>query len=50
MDLLYLGMMLSYLSNEEIGSFRIDSDTNTYEPYDKQDIDVVIMMDCSLCR
>jgi hypothetical protein len=39
----------SYLSNEEIGSFRIDSDTNTYEPYDKQDIDVVIMMDCSLC-
>ena len=39
----------SYLSNEEIGSFRIDSDTNTYEPYEKQDIDVVIMMDCSLC-
>ena len=39
----------SYLSNEEIGSFKIDSDTNTYEPYEKQDIDVVIMMDCSLC-
>ena len=39
----------SYLSNEEIGSFTIDSDTNTYEPYEKQDIDVVIMMDCSLC-
>ena len=39
----------SYLSNEEIGSFKIDSDTNTYEPYEKLDIDVVIMMDCSLC-
>ena len=39
----------SYLLNEEIGSFSIDSDTNTYEPYEKQDIDVVIMMDCSLC-
>ena len=39
----------SYLSNEEIGSFTIDSDTNTYEPYEKQDIDIVIMMDCSLC-
>ena len=39
----------SYLSNEEIGSFKIDSDTNTYEPYEKQDIDAVIMMDCSLC-
>jgi len=39
----------SYLSNEEIGSFKIDSDTNTYEAYEKQDIDVVIMMDCSLC-
>ena len=39
----------SYLSNEEIGSFRIDSNTNTYEPYEDQDIDVVIMMDCSLC-
>ena len=39
----------SYLSNEEIGSFKIDSDTNTYEPYEKQDIDLVIMMDCSLC-
>ena len=39
----------SYLSNEEIGSFRINSDTNVYEPYEKLDIDVVIMMDCSLC-
>ena len=39
----------SYLSNQEIGSFKIDSDTNTYEPYEKLDIDVVIMMDCSLC-
>jgi len=39
----------SYLSNKEIGSFRIDSDTNTYEPYEEKDIDVVIMMDCSLC-
>ena len=39
----------SYLSNEEIGSFKIDSDTNTYEPYEKLDIDVVVMMDCSLC-
>ena len=39
----------SYLSNQEIGSFKIDSDTNTYEPYEDKDIDVVIMMDCSLC-
>ena len=39
----------SYLSNEEIGSFKIDSDTNTYEPYEEKDIDIVIMMDCSLC-
>ena len=39
----------SYLSNEEIGSFKIDSDTNTYEPYEEKDIDVVIMMDCILC-
>ena len=39
----------SYLSNEEIGSFKINSDTNVYEPYEKLDIDVVIMMDCSLC-
>ena len=39
----------NYLSNEEIGSFKIDSDTNTYEPYEEKDIDVVIMMDCSLC-
>ena len=39
----------SYLANEEIGSFTIDSGTNTYEPYEDQDIDVVIMMDCSLC-
>ena len=39
----------SYLSNQEIGSFKIDSDTNTYEPYKDKDIDVVIMMDCSLC-
>ena len=30
----------SYLSNEEIGSFKIDSDTNTYEPYEEKDIDV----------
>ena len=39
----------SYLSNDEIGSFKIDSNTNAYELYDEQDIDVVIMMDCSLC-
>ena len=39
----------SYLSNQEIGSFKIDSDTNTYEPYKDKNIDVVIMMDCSLC-
>ena len=39
----------SYLTNKEIGAFRIDSDTNTYEPYEDQDIDVVIIMDCSLC-
>ena len=39
----------NYLANEEIGSFTIDSGTNTYEPYEDQDIDVVIMMDCSLC-
>ena len=39
----------SYLSNKEIGAFTIDSDTNTYEAYEDQDIDVVIMMDCSLC-
>ena len=39
----------SYLTNKEIGAFTIDSDTNTYEPYEDQDIDVVIMMDCSLC-
>ena len=41
--------MESYLSNNEIGSFKIDSKTNTYEPYEDNDIDVVIMMDCSLC-
>ena len=39
----------SYLSNKEIGAFTIDSDTNTYEAYEDQNIDVVIMMDCSLC-
>ena len=39
----------SYLSNKEIGSFTIDSNTNTYEPYKDIDIDVVVMMDCSLC-
>ena len=39
----------SYLSNEEIGSFKIDSETNSYEPYEDREIDVVIMMDCSLC-
>ena len=39
----------SYLTNKEIGAFTIDSDTNTYEPYEDQDIDVVVMMDCSLC-
>ena len=39
----------SYLTNKEIGAFTIDSDTNTYEPYEEKDIDVVIMMDCSLC-
>ena len=39
----------SYLSNDEIGSFKINSETNTYEPYEDRDIDVVIMMDCSLC-
>ena len=39
----------SYLSNKEIGAFTIDSDTNTYKPYEDQDIEVVIMMDCSLC-
>jgi len=41
--------MESYLSNNEIGNFKIDSKTNTYEPYEDNDIDVVIMMDCSLC-
>ena len=39
----------SYLSNDEIGSFKINSETNTYEPYEDRKIDVVIMMDCSLC-
>ena len=39
----------SYLTNKKIGSFTIDSETNTYKPYEDQDIDVVIMMDCSLC-
>ena len=39
----------SYLSNKKIGAFTIDSDTNTYKAYEDQDIDVVIMMDCSLC-
>jgi len=39
----------SYLSNDEIGSFKINSETNNYEPYQDRDIDVVIMMDCSLC-
>ena len=39
----------SYLSNDEIGSFKINSETNTYEPYEDREIDVVIMMDCSLC-
>ena len=39
----------SYLSNDEIGSFKINSETNNYEPYKDRDIDVVIMMDCSLC-
>ena len=39
----------SYLSNDEIGSFKINSETNTYEPYQDRKIDVVIMMDCSLC-
>ena len=39
----------SYLSNDEIGSFKINSETNTYEPYGDRKIDVVIMMDCSLC-
>ena len=39
----------SYLSNDEIGSFKINSETNTYEPYEDRKIDIVIMMDCSLC-
>ena len=39
----------SYISNTEIGSFKIDSSTNTYQPYTDRNIDVAIMMDCSLC-
>ena len=50
MGQLYHGMMLkAYISNTEIGSFKIDSSTNTYQPYTDRNIDVAIMMDCSLC-
>ena len=40
----------SYLSNENIGSFKIDANKdNSYIEYDETFVDVVIMSDCSLC-
>ena len=40
----------SYLSNEHIGSFRIDTkNNNTYVPSSNTKIDAVIFMGCSLC-
>ena len=40
----------SYLSNENIGSFKIDANKdNSYIEYDETSVDVVIMADCSLC-
>ena len=40
----------SYLSNPNIGSFKIDANKdNSYIEYDKTGVDAVIMADCSLC-
>ena len=40
----------SYLSNKNIGSFKIDANRdNSYIEYDETSVDVVIMADCSLC-
>ena len=40
----------SYLSNENIGSFKIDANKdNSYIEYDETSVDAVIMTDCSLC-
>ena len=40
----------SYLSNPNIGSFKIDANKdNSYIEYDETTVDVVIMADCSLC-
>ena len=40
----------SYLSNPNIGSFKIDANKdNSYIEYDETSVDVVIMADCSLC-
>ena len=40
----------SYLSNKNIGSFKIDANKdNSYIEYDETSVDVVIMADCSLC-
>ena len=39
----------SYLSNPNIGSFKIDANKdNSYIEYDETSVDVVIMADCSL--
>ena len=40
----------SYLSNPNIGSFKIDANKdNSYIEYDNTSVDAVIMADCSLC-
>ena len=40
----------SYLSNENIGSFKIDANKdNSYIEYDEATIDAVIMADCESC-
>ena len=40
----------SYLSNQNIGSFKIDANKdNSYIEYDETSVDAVIIADCSLC-
>jgi len=40
----------SYLSNQNIGSFKIDANKdNSYIEYDETSVDAVVMADCSLC-
>ena len=40
----------SYLSNSNIGSFKIDANKdNSYIEYDEASVDAVIIADCSLC-